>query len=129
VLENLVVLYKPVQEHSPTGDILPICFFDTKRGVARKYVEKNLTFSEMSELLLNEHNVLNGEGHHEVFSYGREVAKGVLFRPALRILDKLANNFSAKVNVISFIHELLVEFQKECYRYDGLGRTSEYKSF
>ena len=130
VLENLVVLYKPVQEHSPTGDILPVCFFDTKRGVARKYVEKNLTFKELLDLLLNEHNALNGEGHHEVFSYGREVAEDVLFRPALRNLDKLANNcFSAKVEVISFIYELLVEFQKECYRYDGLGRTSEYKPF
>ncbi len=94
------------------------------------YVSKNLSFTELIELLLNEHNALNGEGHHEVFSYDREVAEDALFRPALRILDKLANNcFSAKVKVISFIHELLVEFQKECYRYDGLGRTSEYRPF
>jgi hypothetical protein len=70
----LVVLYKPVQEHSPTGDIFPVCFFDTKRGVARRYVEKNVNFKELLDLLLNEHNALNGEGHHEVFSYGREVA-------------------------------------------------------
>ncbi len=91
---------------------------------------ENLSFRELLEVLLNENNELNREQHHEVFSYGREVAEGALFRPALRMLDKLAINcFSAKVKAISFIYELLVEFQKECYRYDGLGRTSEYKPF
>ncbi len=71
-----------------------------------------MSFRELLGLLLNENNELNREQHHEVFSYDREVAEGALFRPALRILDKklAINCFPAKVEVISFIYELLVEF-------------------